>query len=76
MISRRYSPARFSGSRDDQIGAIALTTDGTIFVVGQTCSPDFPTTANAYDKSFDGRYIDAFVSKLSNDLSTLIESTF
>jgi len=38
--------------------------------------PDFPVTQSAFQTTYKGGYGDAFVSKLSGDLTTLIASTY
>ncbi len=65
----------FGGSSTTLPFAIKANTLGEIVVTGNTSSPDFPTTAGAYDNTLDGTS-DAFVSKLSSDLSSLIASTY
>lgn len=47
-----------------------------IYVTGRTSSPDFPTTPGAFDTTFNGVLVDAFVSKLKADLTTLLASTY
>ncbi len=68
------------GNNTDFIAELAITIDSSdnVFIAGETWSADYPTTIGVYDNSFnsDGEYFDAFVSKFSNDLSTLIASTF
>ncbi|MHC4698111.1 MAG: DUF7948 domain-containing protein [Planctomycetota bacterium] len=54
--------------------ALALAGDGSIYVAGNTDSPDFPTTPGAYDPTPNG-VDDAFVCQLSGDLGTLLAST-
>jgi hypothetical protein len=46
-----------------------------IYIVGHTASDDYPTTAGVYSETFDNS-VDVFVSKFSDDLNTLISSTF
>jgi len=67
--------ATFLGGNDNDLtNAIALAGDGSVYVVGQTASSDFPTTPGAYDTSPNG-WDDAFVSKLGPNLDTLLAST-
>ena len=55
--------------------AIALDGAGKIYVAGHTRSNSFPTTAGAYDTSYNGIQ-DAFVSVLDPTLGSLLSSTF
>lgn len=54
---------------------IALGSGGTIYVAGETDAPSFPTTAGAYDRTFNGLQ-DMFALKLSATGSSLVFSTF
>jgi hypothetical protein len=56
--------------------ALNLDSSGNVVVQGITPYKDFPTTAAAYQTAFRGGNYEAFVSKLSPDLTTLIASTF
>ncbi len=63
------------GSRIERPHSIIANDAGELYVMGSTSSPDFPTTANAFDNSFDGGY-DIFVTRLSSDGNSLLSSTF
>lgn len=54
---------------------VALDGSGNILVTGQTESANFPVTGDAFDNTFNGD-MDAFVSKLSNNGSVLLYSSF
>ena len=57
--------------------AMAIDSVGNIYVTGITTSSDFPTTVDAYDTSAnDTNYGDGFVSKLNNNLTNLLASTY
>ena len=63
------------GSSSDGGHAIAVDSAGNAYVMGNTQSTDFPTTAGAFDTTFNGT-IDAFVTKLNATGSALAYSTF
>ncbi|HKB15267.1 MAG TPA: hypothetical protein VKF62_04345, partial [Planctomycetota bacterium] len=52
------------GGGDDFALALALDATGAATVAGSTYSTDFPTTAGAYDATFNGGPRDAFVARL------------
>lgn len=64
------------GSGDDYGHDLALGVDGNAYVAGRTSSSGFPTTAGAYDTSFNGGDEDVFVTKLNGSGSALAYSTF
>jgi hypothetical protein len=63
------------GSGDDQPFGIAADAGGNAYVGGATSSPDFPTTAGAFDTSANGAF-DAFVAKVNATASALVYSTY
>ncbi len=63
------------GSAPDQASKIALGSSGNVFIAGYTFSSDFPTTSGAFDRTYNGGSIDAFVAELGPD-GSLIYSTF
>ncbi len=56
--------AYLGGSSSDQGSGIAVDAAGAVYVTGITPSTDFPTTADAFDTSFNGVQ-DAFVTKIA-----------
>ncbi|NOT31420.1 MAG: hypothetical protein HOP15_13315, partial [Planctomycetes bacterium] len=67
--------ATYLGGRgDDAATALLVDRDGQVLVAGNTASDDFPTTAQALDRSPSGG-ADGFVAKLAADGSTLLFST-
>ena len=60
---------------DEEIDDIGVLDTGELILVGSTSSSDFPTTAGAYDETYNGEG-DTFVTKMSEDGSTLLFSTF
>ena len=54
---------------------IALDASGNIYVSGHTTSPDFPTTAGAFDETHNGEF-DMFLSVLDPAGATLLYSTY
>jgi uncharacterized repeat protein (TIGR01451 family) len=62
------------GSDTDIAYGIAVDTSGSAYVTGSTASTDFPTEPLQTDPS--GAAIDAFVTKLSADGSTLVYSNY
>jgi hypothetical protein len=62
------------GSGTEWGNSLALDSAGNVYLTGGTESTDFPTTPGAYDRTNNGS--EAFISKLDNNLTTLLASTF
>lgn len=73
LLSSRY----LGGGGNDQGFGITVDASGSPIVTGVTASSTFPTapTPGAYDPSWNGLN-DAFVTKLTTTLSTLVYSTY
>jgi hypothetical protein len=66
----------YSTHLDGEFGlGIAVDSAGNAYVTGDTFSPTFPTTAGAFDTTYNGGG-DAFVTKLDPSGSTLVYSTY
>jgi hypothetical protein len=68
----------FLGGASHEVGAaIAVDASGNAYVTGLTQSPDFRTTAGAFDRTgASGNNLDAFVTKLNPTGTALVYSTF
>ncbi len=65
------------GTSYDEPSGIALGSDGSIFVTGDTQSPNFPVTPGAFDTSYAGNGSpDGFLVRLASNGSSLVWSTF
>lgn len=73
------------GKRDELAQAMVIDSSGNIFVTGYTNSFDYPTTEGTYQRmnmdskntsSINVNWHDVFVSKLDNNLTKLIASTY
>ena len=69
--------ATFLGGSDSDWGsAVAVDAAGSAYVTGNTYSSNFPTTASAFDTSYNGGYYDAFVAKVNASGTALAYATF
>jgi hypothetical protein len=64
------------GAGLDEANAIALDSGGSAFVTGYTGSFSFPTSAGAFDGSFNGGERDAFLTRISADGASRLYSTY
>jgi len=66
------------GSGDDYLGFLYDPGAGSVYLSGSTVSTDFPGTSGGLQDTFGGGIVggDAFISKLSSDLTTLQQSTY
>lgn len=63
------------GNQADGGRSIVVDAAGQAYITGYTYSPDFPTTAGAYQRSYNG-YSDVFVARLDAAGTNLGYSTF
>ncbi len=71
----RLLASTYLGGRDDEWRvSLVIDSEHHVYVCGETASPDFPVTPQAYDQTFNVTK-DIFISKLNDDLSALKAST-
>jgi len=76
-LSALLASTYLGGGGGEWTTSIAIDRSGNVYVTGGTGSDNFPVTMGAYDEKFNSsEFIDAFVTKLSSDLSTLLSSTY
>ncbi|UTW65701.1 gliding motility-associated C-terminal domain-containing protein [bacterium SCSIO 12643] len=63
------------GIADDAAYSIAIDDSNNIYISGGVRSSNFPTTVNAYDTSYN-QNTDAFITHITSDGTSIIESTF
>lgn len=63
------------GSGYDYLSALVVGKKNDVFVAGYTASDNFPVSDKAFSSARKGSY-DLFISRLSDDLKTLIASTY
>jgi len=64
------------GEEETQSHWLDFDDDGNVYFGGKTHSLDFPTHAAAFDRSYNGGTWDAYVAKMSPDLSSLLAATY
>ena len=65
------------GRKADAIYSLALDKNNNVFVTGGTASDDFPVSATSYQNSYlDSINADAFISHISSDGNTIINSSY
>src|SRR6266404_1366314 len=75
LMSGSQGSSAGGGTNYNAPSAITIDSAGHAFIVGETNSSDFPTTANVVQPTFAGQD-DGFVSEFSADGSSLIFSTY
>ncbi len=75
-IDPALSYSTFLGEIEGEIGyGIISDAEGNAYITGTTASSNFPTTEDAYDRSFKGVF-DVFITKLNPSGTELVYSTF
>ena len=64
------------GSLNDVVSALAISSDGYVYVAGGTTSTNFPGTSGGADESLTGGGSEGFVARLNSDLTQLLQSTY
>jgi hypothetical protein len=80
--SEILTSTEFGGSQIDGVSDIATDEEGDVYITGYTGSPDFPTTPGCFQSIKGGlnqtnsHVNDAYLTKVSGNLTTIIYSTF
>jgi hypothetical protein len=71
-----YSTYHGGGSSLDTAHGVAVDAAGNAYITGETISMDFPTSVDAFQKTYGGSNYDAYVTKLNATGSAIVYSTY
>jgi hypothetical protein len=74
-LTQNLQSTYLGGNWDDEARALAIAGSGEVYVAGITRSTNFPNTAGGAQESIGG-FFDAFVARLSADLTSNPQSTY
>jgi gliding motility-associated-like protein len=74
-VTNIFNPLRYNYA-DEVRGEVIIDENNNIYIGTCTRSTDFPTTNNAFQTTYGGGNLDACLSKLDNNLTTLIWSSY
>jgi hypothetical protein len=75
-LTQNLQSTYLGGSGYDAANALAIAGSGEVVVAGLTGSTDFPNTAGGAQAGYSGGVYDAFVARLSDDLTSNPQSTY
>lgn len=75
-LSTLLASTFIGGNSWDNGLSVVIDSTGEVIISGATGSANFPIPGVSYDNTFNGGSNDVFVCKLSNDLSSIIASTY
>jgi gliding motility-associated-like protein len=64
------------GAVDDACYALAIDDSSNVYITGGTASNNFPVTAGSISTTYNGGITDGFVSKIKNDGSSVLSSSY
>ena len=74
-LTTLYQTTYLGGLEHDGIGSILIGPEGDVYVIGHTLSSDFPKVQGGFQDT-KAEFFNAFISRLSPDLSTIHQSTY
>jgi len=75
-LSTLLASTYIGGSSDGYGYSVKVNESGEVYMAGETFSSDYPTTPGAYDRTWNGGFMDVMISKFDSTLSTLLASTY
>jgi hypothetical protein len=75
-LTKLIQATYLGGSGFDSASSLVLDVSGNVFVAGETGSTNFPGTGGGAQAGWGGGYSEAYVAKLNNGLTTLIQATY
>ncbi len=74
-LSKMLWSSYIGGAGQDAVYSVDLNKNNIVYICGGTSSSDFPSSANAYQKNYEGA-IDGYIARIDNDGNKILSSTY